>query len=202
MECIEMYRRILFVGVLPLMASQSDRRAALGILFSLCSLAFYGEMSPFVSAPTNILAYVAQYASLLTYGAALAIAVGLDQGIDPLLFGCLLVMFNTSIVGLVFRASLLRYFHERSLQQCRQQLSSQEKQIVSCVMLSEPLSSSLSSTFAEGVEGVELVDRNVDNKRSSEFESRSRRALLQSLIDSNDVKMSKRVGAGAFGEVK
>jgi len=31
-----MYRRILFIGVLPLLSEKTSRRAAFGVFFSLC----------------------------------------------------------------------------------------------------------------------------------------------------------------------
>jgi hypothetical protein len=53
-------RRICFIGVLPLVSSNTDHRAAVGVLLALCSIAIYGEMKPFQDAMTNILAHVAQ----------------------------------------------------------------------------------------------------------------------------------------------
>jgi len=127
---------------------------------------------------TNILAYVAQYATLLTFGAALAIEVGMDQGVNPFVFGCTLVVINIVVLGLILWASVLKYFRERSMWQWRRPLNTQELAIVNRVMC--------------GRKDGENADR----------ETRSEIALKQSLIDSKHVKMTKQVGAGAFGEVR
>jgi hypothetical protein len=56
-ETLELYRRILFVGVLPLLSSKTRRKAAIGFMFALCSAFFYREVEPFRKQGTNILAY-------------------------------------------------------------------------------------------------------------------------------------------------
>jgi len=84
-ESFEMYRRIVFIGVLPLMASRTDRRAAIGVFFALCSLEMFRNIEPFQTPSTNLLAYVAQYAVLLTFGAALMLNAGLGDGLSPIL---------------------------------------------------------------------------------------------------------------------
>jgi hypothetical protein len=59
---------------------------------------------------------VAQYATLLTFGAALILDVGLYQGLDPLLLGCALVLANMAVIGVVVAVSSRRYSMERSHQ--------------------------------------------------------------------------------------
>jgi len=59
-ESIEMYRRILFVGVLPLLTEKSSRRAAFGVLFSIMSAICYRELEPFEQSFNNVLVHVAQ----------------------------------------------------------------------------------------------------------------------------------------------
>ena len=60
------YRRILFIGVLPLLAASSDRRATLGVLFAVLSLTGYYEARPFLRESTNVLAVLAQHATFIT----------------------------------------------------------------------------------------------------------------------------------------
>lgn len=62
------YRRVLFIGVLPLLSSKSDRRAAFGILFSIVSLAVFGELEPHQLRTNRVLARVAQYTVFVTFG--------------------------------------------------------------------------------------------------------------------------------------
>ena len=54
------YRRVFLVGVLPLLSTLSSRRAALGVVVSLCSAVVYREVEPFINPTTNLLAHVAQ----------------------------------------------------------------------------------------------------------------------------------------------
>jgi len=54
-ECVEMFRRILLIGALPLMSTKSARRAALGLFFSLISLVMYRESEPFSRPSNNVL---------------------------------------------------------------------------------------------------------------------------------------------------
>ena len=50
-----MYRRVLFIGLLPLLSERSDRRAALGVFFAMCSAIFYREV---MRAAINVLLHV------------------------------------------------------------------------------------------------------------------------------------------------
>ena len=67
-EALELYRRVAFIGVLPLLSSKADRRAAIGVLLSIVSLAVYGEVGPFQRNSTKVLARVAQYTIFMTFG--------------------------------------------------------------------------------------------------------------------------------------
>jgi hypothetical protein len=67
-EVIELYRRIAFIGLLPLLSTHVDRRAAIGILLAIVSVAVYGELEPFQRRSTDILARSAQYSIFLTFG--------------------------------------------------------------------------------------------------------------------------------------
>ena len=88
---------MLFVGVLPLVSPSADHRAAMGMAIALCSLAGYREAEPFKRKTTNILVVVACYTTLLTFGAALAIDVELDRGIQPVAFGAILIAVGLQI---------------------------------------------------------------------------------------------------------
>jgi len=201
-ECLEMYRRVLFVGVLPLMAAASLHRAALGIFFSLCSLGFYGEVAPFLNPFTNILAYVAQYANLLTYGAALAIEVGLDKGMDSFSFGCILVAINVVVVGLIFSGSVMKFRRERNMQQWRRALTDDEFGVVHAVMIPELNTNDRATSPLPLLDEIELVECGKLGESVKETcDASISQALKQSLIESQDVKLAKKVGAGAFGEV-
>jgi hypothetical protein len=59
-EVVDMYRRILFIGVLPLLGTGS-LRATIGCFFSILLAAYFRESNPYIRNTTNILAVVAQY---------------------------------------------------------------------------------------------------------------------------------------------
>jgi hypothetical protein len=67
-EALELYRRVTFVGVLPLLSSKGVRRAAIGMLLSIISLAVYGELEPFQLKSNRVLARSAQYTVFMTFG--------------------------------------------------------------------------------------------------------------------------------------
>ena len=52
------YRRIFYVGVIPLLTSKRSRRAATGMLTALIGIAVYFEAKPYNLTSTNYLAYV------------------------------------------------------------------------------------------------------------------------------------------------
>lgn len=74
-ETVEMYRRVAFVGVLPLLSSKGDRRAAIGVLFAIISLAVYSEIDPYELSSNRMLVRVSQYTVILTYGCGTACLV-------------------------------------------------------------------------------------------------------------------------------
>ena len=59
-EVVEMYRRILFIGVLPLLGDGA-LRASLGCFLAIIAAIFVRESSPFIRNTTNVLLIIAQY---------------------------------------------------------------------------------------------------------------------------------------------
>jgi len=113
-EVVEIYRRVVFIGCLPLVSARSDRRAAIGVFLAIISIALYRETQPFIRQSTNLIVYVAQYAILTTFGAALAIDVQLDSGLNDFIFGVLLCFVNVVVIFLALYLSAMRYFHDMS----------------------------------------------------------------------------------------
>lgn len=103
------YRRILFIGILPLLSADTSRKAALGVFFSLCSMTFFREMEPFHRRTNSVLAFVAQYGVFLTFSAALVIDTSLGDGLNQLLFGGILVLVNITVFALAVVLSAQRY---------------------------------------------------------------------------------------------
>jgi hypothetical protein len=59
-EVAEMYRRIMYVGVLPLFTPNSSKRASLGCIFAIISYVYFREEEPFRVSFTNNIACIAQ----------------------------------------------------------------------------------------------------------------------------------------------
>jgi serine/threonine protein kinase len=87
--------------------------------------------------------------------------------------------------------------------QWRRALTDEELQVVNAVMTPE-LSTGDRDTMAPSpsFDGIDLVERGKPSESDNEtHDARSMQALKQCLLESKDVKLAKRVGAGAFGEV-
>ena len=59
-EIADMYRRVLFVGILPLVSRSSALRSSFGCLLAIISITFFREMHPYQVEFTNVIANVAQ----------------------------------------------------------------------------------------------------------------------------------------------
>ena len=59
-EVAEMYRRMVFVSVIPLASPESATRASFGAILGIVSMMYYREEQPFKTGFTNFIAYVAQ----------------------------------------------------------------------------------------------------------------------------------------------
>jgi hypothetical protein len=106
-EIADMYRRIIFLGVIPLLGSDSASRGYAGAALSLLSCIYYRESIPFRVPFTNFLAVVAQYVILLCFMSALLVATGsLDAlGLSDFALGAILsgtnmlIMFIAVFIG-------------------------------------------------------------------------------------------------------
>jgi hypothetical protein len=59
-EILDMYRRILFIGILPLTSHRSSIRASFGCILAISSAVYLREKKPYRVEYTNTIAYVAQ----------------------------------------------------------------------------------------------------------------------------------------------
>jgi hypothetical protein len=59
-EVAEMYRRVVFVGVLPLVSPITATRASMGCVLAIASVAYYREERPYRVGFTNFIAHMAQ----------------------------------------------------------------------------------------------------------------------------------------------
>jgi hypothetical protein len=111
-EALEIYRRVFFVGIVPLIPPNSSRRAAFGLFAAICSAVSFRELEPFRVPIANLLSHVAQYVIMLNYGAALCIGTGVSNNLNPLLFGLVLVVVSLIVVGLALYSGAKRYTDE------------------------------------------------------------------------------------------
>jgi hypothetical protein len=168
---------------------------------------------------------VAQYQILGTFLAALVILSDslATFGFSDAALGSLLLAINSVVVLLSAWWCYSRLMRERERQQWRHVLTTQERLVVAAVMSSEPIISKPDTI--DGLKGsgmgrgseydldmVEMVERGESSVESASRSDggnsngggggdRSSRVLKQHLISAKDVVMSKRVGAGAYGEV-
>ena len=178
-EPAEMYRRVMFVGVLPLMSGRVSRRAAIGIALALLSAVAYREVEPFGRSSTNVLVHVAQYSILLTFSSALAIETNLSKGIDAFGFGLMLVAVNLVILGIALALGAYRHYLDgERLWKWMRPLNEVEMQVIDAVM---------------GANGP--------RRSRSPTESPGAKILRQHTFLSKDVVLQRRIGKGAFGEV-
>ncbi len=115
-EVGDMYRRILFVGIVPLCSPHPATRASLGVVLSIASLAYFLEEKPYRIEVTNFVAVVAQYAILVTYYTALSIETGvlITFGLQDLGMGLFLLISNLLVFALVLGLGWRR-FHRTQL---------------------------------------------------------------------------------------
>jgi hypothetical protein len=59
-EVVDMYRRITFIGVLPLISPISSIRSSVGMVLAFASAAYFREEEPYQVSFTNVIAHIAQ----------------------------------------------------------------------------------------------------------------------------------------------
>jgi hypothetical protein len=201
-EPFEMYRRVVFISVLPLVSVRSERRAATGMLFALLSLAVYRELEPFMTQTNNVLLVLAQYVLLLTFGSGLVIETELSKGLSPMLLGSLLVIINMSVLLVALGFAAARSYREhKDVGQWRRALDSQEFAMLESVMLGHGFSPNAASVTSNESRKVAEENQKKSKPTTEEVYQRHQDVLNQHLVQAKDIVLDKRIGAGAFGEV-
>ena len=193
-EVVEMVRRILFVGILPLVSQDGARRSALGILGALVSLAMYENVEPFVKPMTNILVHVSQYAILLNYGAVLVISSEMYDNISDAAFGLILVAIN--LVVLCFALTMAAYSHFEKVRWQVRALTTGELEVVNAIM-GQGGANGVGNLSGDLESSLPLQDASHGDKT----EKSAQAVLQQLLVNPGEIKLEKKVGSGAFGEV-
>jgi len=219
-EVLEMYRRIVFIAVIPLLGNETSIRAIIGCMLSLIMIGFVREASPFIRGATNILLSVAQYQIFLTYFAAFIIVTdGLSHlGLSNFGLGALLFSMNLAILLLMIMWSVRRYLKELRQKRWRKSLNDQEMDIINAVM-----EENKTMFFGETVKKEKTIFQKAKHaldhaahiahlphlhkdKEGGETElvdrhEPSKGKFGQYLLSPELVMMDKKIGAGAFGEV-
>ena len=193
---------------------------------SFCSMACYRELDVFTKSFNNLLAYVAQITVVFAYGAALVIATGLNEGINPLLFGTILIAANLVLLVLSVTMAMRRHYVSMNRErQWWQVLNTAEFAVVEKVMQAGSFAHEIAARVRahEGAAGVGdggggdsgtgtsvLAPRRGSARRMSGGASKASLARVRSgsahVLKSDalapaDVELHERVGSGAFGEV-
>ena len=123
---MDMYRRIVFIAVLPVLGSGSFC-ATVGCFFAIVFVAVAREVAPFVNSSTNVVMLVAQYQILGTFLGALILFSGSFEsvGLSGLAMGALLLVINVVILALVAWLCVARWRLEKAAKKWRRALTSQ-----------------------------------------------------------------------------
>mmetsp|Transcript_16416 Transcript_16416/g.19416 ORF Transcript_16416/g.19416 Transcript_16416/m.19416 type:complete len:253 (+) Transcript_16416:141-899(+) len=213
-----MYRRILFIAIIPLLASQSAIRAALGCAISMVCASLLREISPFIRDATNLLLNLAQYQILVTYfGAFIIITNTLEiLNFSELGLGVFLLCCDFIIIVMVCSWTLLCYYTSQSQLKWKKGLNSEEMDILQKVMAQNnmlllkkqedqdhPRENKAGSFSAYSPKNVRspTTSPTASHAGQSKKKKSAEGQLDSYLIEPKQVEMTKKIGAGAFGEV-
>jgi hypothetical protein len=204
-QVVEMYRRIVFIAVLPLLGT-GPVRASVGCFFSILTAVMSRESSPFIRDSTNLLLVVSQYQLLGTFLAALVLVSDSLRSfsLSYLALGALLLALNAVILALSGYWCFERWRTEQAQRQWRRALSSQEFAIVRKFM--EEKTTSFTQLFANIKTHNPSCDVDVrdvnggDGELSADFSEPNgglhvtfQEGLADILFPPSEVELSKRV---------
>jgi len=121
-EVFDMYRRMFFIGILPLASEVPVTRATIGAGVTMFTTIYFREMLPSRNPLTNLLSVVSQYQILFVFLCALFILTSSIKKVNVSEFalGCLLVFANVIVVAgsvyagwLAHRKNLKRMKHRK-----------------------------------------------------------------------------------------
>ena len=113
-EIFDMYRRMFFIGLLPLTSEVPMIKATIGAGATLIMTVYFREMMPSRNPFTNLLSVVSQYQILFVFLCALFILSSAIKKVDvsEFVLGCLLVFANTIVVVGAIYASWLAHLND------------------------------------------------------------------------------------------
>jgi hypothetical protein len=121
-EIADMYRRIVFIGIVPLVSPRTSIRSSFGILLSIVSIVYFREEQPYRIEFTNVIAHIAQITILGTFYSALSIETGamINFGLEGVKLGVFLVLFNMIITALSFWFAWSRFQKQKMLESIKE----------------------------------------------------------------------------------
>ena len=224
-EVIEMWRRVLFVGVIPLLG-RSELCALAGCVFSVFFAFVAREATPCREEATNVLLAVGNFQILACFLAALVILTDLlgALNLSDLQCGALLVAANSAILVVTAFWCVRRWRRDEErrawLRDCH--LTERERILVQEVMAGNYSGSSSTvqagtvpddfypteskGSYLEMTPRAKTSDGTAKEMGAKEQLIRSneadeRKLLEQVLLPPSSVRLEQRIGAGAFGEV-
>ena len=114
-EVLDLYRRIIFLGVIPLLGDDGAARAYAGCTLALVSTVYMREVLPFRHQFTNVLAVIAQYVILMAFMAALLICTDslAKFNLTDFAVGCIMTVANSTLVLIAVGIGWARYRKEK-----------------------------------------------------------------------------------------
>jgi hypothetical protein len=118
-EIADMYRRIMFIGIIPLCSNDSASRASLGLLLAIISLVYFGRYKPYRVHFTNVIAFVGQVSILVTFYAALTLESDslVNIGLEGSKLGVFLVLVNLGVVLFALFLAVQNYLRQKRAQE-------------------------------------------------------------------------------------
>lgn len=180
-EVADLYRRIFFVALLPLLGT-GLLRVVVGCFAAFIWVKFVREAQPFIDGSTNLLLHIAAYQILVTFLSALVISSGALAifHLSDLVLGLILIAANSGMLAFTSFWCLLSYRREQAEAAHRYAVSSAQMKIL---------------------EGVLRLPETASTETTSK--QRDVQELLQKhLVEPKEVRIGPKIGSGSFGEVR
>lgn len=100
-----MYRRVFFVGVLPLLTPNAARAGVIGVIVSFLGACIFRELEPYARRSTNTIQLFCQYTLVLSYGMVVVVGSDITSKLRPTRLGYMLLvtqLFFFAAVAAIF----------------------------------------------------------------------------------------------------
>ena len=164
----------------------------MGFFLSFLYALYIREASPFLNGRTNLLAVLAAHQIVCTFFGALIIENDSlkSLGLSDFALGMVLLLVNAATLILAGGWSVRRYLDERMKRRWRHAISVSEYQLLARIMQEEQ---SGGGGDGDGGNGEEEASGSAPTAEGSSLE--------QYLLPAKEIELTKKIGAGSFGEV-